>query len=70
MKKKRTKTVRKPSVLVIPGTMTFSCDDGPDIYYAGVDIRGEGTWLTAPEARRLAAWLTRFADWSDSRRGK
>jgi hypothetical protein len=70
MKKKRTKAVRKPRPLRVSGfciPIAAQCDCGSKDC-ALLDL--QQAQLDCDDARRLASWLTRFADWCESRRGK
>jgi hypothetical protein len=68
VKKKRTKAVRKPRALVFGQWLTLEPDYDGEFYLNAP--QGIGIGFDTRDARKIAAWLTRFADWSDSRRGK
>lgn len=63
---KKAETAKKPSSLAIDNVSRVDVfNDGLAEIQAGRD--SGRVLMTAKEARRLSSWLTRFADWSDSK---
>lgn len=63
--------MRKPSTLRIATLVVASCDVGEDEFDAVYPIRIlERCGYTPAEARRIARWLIKAAEWAEGRKKK